>query len=259
MPGASSSRGSRNVSVGPETAKLAIDPRCYAALVGLLYDVHGNLPALEVVLADARETGVERWIVGGDVVLFGAWPHETVARLHDLENARWLRGNTDRWLTDDSDRPDGAGWAAEDCVEALDDATIAELTGLPFDVREDTTLYVHASPAGDMRSFLPEPGGDEEELLDSIPGDVELCVFGHTHLPFARQGRDALLVNPGSVGMPLDGDPRAAWALVDDDGRVEHRRVAYDHERSAAALAERFGDKEWTRALAERVRNARFS
>jgi len=247
------------VRVGPETAKLGIDPRCYAALVGLLYDVHGNLPALEAVLADARETGVGRWIVGGDVVLFGAWPAETVARLRELESAAWLRGNTDRWLVDDSDWPDGAGWAAEDCLAALDDAVVDQLANLPFDIREGERLYVHASPVSDMRSFFPEPSDDEDELLDSIPAEVDLCVFGHTHLPFARQGRDELLVNPGSVGMPLDGDPRAAWAVIDDDGRVEHRRVAYDHERSAAALGERFGDKEWTKALAERVRNARFS
>ena len=226
-------------------------------MVGLLYDVHGNLPALEAVLADARETGVGRWIIGGDVVLFGAWPAETVARLRELESAAWLRGNTDRWLVDDSDRPDGATAAAEDCVNALDDAVTEQLATLPFDIRDGARLYVHASPASDMRSFLPEPSDDEEELLDLIPADVDLCVFGHTHLPFARQGRDALLVNPGSVGMPLDGDPRAAWALIADDGRIEHRRVAYDHERSADALTERFGDKEWTRALAERVRNAR--
>src|SRR3954452_10406917 len=75
------------------------------ALLGLLYDIHGNLPALEAVLGDARGLDVERWIVGGDVVLFGAWPAETVARLRELDEADWLRGNTDRWLIDDSDRP----------------------------------------------------------------------------------------------------------------------------------------------------------
>jgi len=87
---------------------------------------------------------------------------------------------------------------------------------------------------------------------------VRLLVFGHTHLPFARRAGDVQLINPGSVGMPLDGDQRAAWAVVGDDGRVEHRRVAYDFERSAQALLERFGDKEWTNALAARVRRARF-
>ena len=108
------------------------------------------------MLTDARGAGVGRWIVGGDVVLFGAWPAETVARLRELADAAWLRGNTDRWLIDGSDRPETAGAAAEDCVAALDEQTVAELAGLPFDVREGSTLYVHASAASDMRSFLPE-------------------------------------------------------------------------------------------------------
>jgi len=228
-------------------------------MLGLLYDVHGNLHALEAVLDDARGAGVDRWIVGGDVVLFGAWPAETVARLHDAADAEWLRGNTDRWLVDDSDRPDGASAAAEDCVAALDEATVRELAGLPFDLDEDDVLFVHASTVSDMRSFLPEPADDEDELRAAIPDGVRLLVFGHTHLPFEREAGGVRLVNPGSVGMPLDGDPRAAWAVIHDDGRVEHRRVAYDHERSADALAERFGDKQWTRDLAARVRHARFA
>jgi putative phosphoesterase len=228
-------------------------------MLGLLYDVHGNLPALEAVLGDARSVGVGRWLVGGDVVLFGAWPAETLARLHELADAAWLRGNTDRWLIDDSDRPPLATAAAEDCREALGDTGVRELGGLPFDVREGETLFVHASAASDMRSFWPEPGDDEDELLDATSASVRLLVFGHTHLPFAREARGIRLVNPGSVGMPFDGDHRAAWAVVHDDGRVEHRRVAYDHERSAAAIAEHFGDTAWTQTIAGRVRAARMT
>jgi len=228
-------------------------------MLGLLYDVHGNLPALEAVLGDARALGVHGWVVGGDVVLFGAWPAETMARLRELADASWLRGNTDRWLDDDADRPPVATAAAEDCRAALDAAAVRELVELPFEVREGEELYVHASAASDMRSFMPQPADDEDELLEAIPGGVALLVFGHTHLPFVREARGVRLANPGSVGMPLDGDRRAAWAVVHDDGRVEHRRVGYDHERSAASLVDRFGDKEWTRTIAGRVRNARFS
>jgi diadenosine tetraphosphatase ApaH/serine/threonine PP2A family protein phosphatase len=67
------------------------------------------------------------------------------------------------------------------------------------------------------------------------------------------------LVNPGSVGMPLDGDTRAAYALVHGDGRVEHRRVAYDHMAVVAALRERYGDAEWARIIAGRVETARLA
>jgi len=228
-------------------------------MLGLLYDVHGNLPALEAVLGDARAVGVGRWVVGGDVALFGAWPAESVARLRELADAAWLRGNTDRWLADGSDRPALASAAAEACVGALDDDVVRSLAELPFDVREGDALYVHASAAGDMRSFFPEPGDDEDELLDATPDGVRLLVFGHTHLPFARSARGMELVNPGSVGMPFDGDPRAAWAVVHDDARVEHRRVEYDHEHSAAAVVERFGESDWTTTIAGRIRNARMS
>ena len=226
-------------------------------MLGLLYDVHGNLPALEAALDDARGAGVGRWLVGGDVALFGAWPAETVARLRELADAAWVRGNTDRWLVE---RPDGepAGPAAADCVPALGEDVARELAALPFEVREGAALYVHAGPTDDMTSFLPEPADNEAELLAAMPDGVHLLVFGHTHLQFQRQAGDVLLVNPGSVGMPLDGDHRAAWAIVHDDGRVEPRRVAYDHERAASALAERWPDASWTEVVRGRLTNARF-
>ena len=84
-------------------------------------------------------------------------------------------------------------------------------------------------------------------------------VFGHTHLPFRRVSDGGIeLVNPGSVGMPFDGDPRAAYALLYDDGRVEHRRVTYDHQASAEAVKERFGTGGWTETVARRIATAQM-
>lgn len=223
-------------------------------MLGLLYDVHGNLPALEAVLADAREAGVGRWIIGGDVALFGPHPAESVARLRELADAAWLRGNTDRWLAEEPEPGWPPGIAAR---AALGDATADELAALPFDIREGETLYVHASTLDDVRSFLPRPADNEDELLDGVPDGVRRLVFGHTHLPFRREARSIELVNPGSVGFPFDGDHRAAYAVVHDDGRVEHRRVDYDHERAADAVLERFGEHEWTTTMAQRLREAR--
>ena len=73
-------------------------------LLALLYDIHGNLPALEAVLADASD--VDGFLLGGDYATAGAWPRETVERLKELENATWIRGNADRWLVDRHDAPD---------------------------------------------------------------------------------------------------------------------------------------------------------
>jgi diadenosine tetraphosphatase ApaH/serine/threonine PP2A family protein phosphatase len=227
-------------------------------VLALLYDVHGNLPALEAVRADARARGADRFLLGGDYALFGAWPAETVAALRELEGAVWIRGNGERWTAAPAEAPGDATvqGAIAACRQALGDQVVGELARLAFDHAGAGTRFCHASPASDVRSFLPEPGGDEAELLEGVTEGR--LVFGHTHLPFRRTAATGTeLVNPGSVGMPFDGDPRAAYALLHDDGRVEHRRVDYDHAASAAAVRERFAG-EWPATVARRIETARF-
>ncbi len=142
------------------------------------------------------------------------------------------------------------------CREALGAATVEELGRLPEGLSPEAgTTCWHGSPVSDVRSFGPEPLDDEDELLEGVT-DRRL-IFGHTHLPFRRESATGIeLVNPGSVGMPLDGDRRAAYALLSDDGRIEHRRVAYDAEASAAAV-ERHGGA-WTATVAARIRESRL-
>jgi predicted phosphodiesterase len=108
-----------------------------------------------------------------------------------------------------------------------------------------------------VRSFLPEHGEDEGELLAGVEDDR--LVFGHTHLQFRRRSEHGgvELVNPGSVGMPFDGDPRAAYALAGGDGELELRRVAYDHSASAAAVRERFPG--FGETVAGRIERAAFA
>jgi diadenosine tetraphosphatase ApaH/serine/threonine PP2A family protein phosphatase len=103
-----------------------------------------------------------------------------------------------------------------------------------------------------MKSFLPEPSDADAELL--LGTEAERVVFGHTHIQFARGGPGGIeLVNPGSVGLPWDGDHRAAYALVHDDGRVEQRRVEYDWREAAVAVRARAGE-----LPARRLEQARF-
>jgi len=226
----------------------------------LLYDVHGNLGALEAVLADTSAPGVETFVLGGDYALFGASPFETVVRLRALGDHTWIRGNGERWTARPDEAPDNpvVRGAIAACRAALGAELVAELAWLDEQAVLGTTRYCHASPVSDVRSFLPEPAGDEAELLAGVT--EPRLVFGHTHLPFARVAEvgGIELVNPGSVGMPFDGDPRAAWALLHEDGRIEHRRVEYDHEAAAGAVLERFGEAEWTETVARRIRRARM-
>jgi predicted phosphodiesterase len=225
----------------------------------VLYDIHGNLPALHAVLSDARAAGAERFVLGGDYALFGPFPAETVERLRELP-AAWIRGNGERWTAHPGDAPDdetvqGAIAAAADALGA---DMVEELDALDTAFVHAGDRYCHASPPSDVRSFLPAPGPDEAELLEGVT--EPRLVFGHTHLPFRRISAHGgtELVNPGSVGMPFDGDTRAAYALVSPDRSVEHRRVPYDHHAAAGALRDRHGEDGWAAVVARRIETARF-
>jgi diadenosine tetraphosphatase ApaH/serine/threonine PP2A family protein phosphatase len=226
-------------------------------MLAVLYDVHGNLPALEAVIEDATAAGATRYLLGGDYALFGPWPAETVERLRTLR-AGWIRGNGERWTADPGSAPDDeqVQGAIRASREVLGDATVADLAALPESHVEGATRFVHGSPVSDVRSFFPEPGDDETELLAGVTEDR--LVFGHSHLQFRRPAEGGIeLVNPGSVGMPFDGDTRAAYALVAAGGEVELRRVGYDHLRSAAAVRERF--PQFGETVARRIEQAVFT
>lgn len=226
-------------------------------MLALLYDVHGNHRALEAVLEDAQRAGAERFLLGGDYALFGPEPRETVELLRSLE-AEWIRGNGERWTAEPSDAPDDevVQMAIAACRAALGPSLVDELAALPPTRDRGDTLFCHGSPSSDVRSFWPDPGDDEAELLAGV--GVTRLVFGHTHRPFRRRSEGGIeLVNPGSVGMPFDSDPRAAYALVRDEGDVEHRRVEYDHGAAAAAVRERFTGA-FAETVARRIERARL-
>jgi predicted phosphodiesterase len=200
-------------------------------LLAVLYDIHGNVHALDAVLADVGEAGADRYLLGGDYGIPSPWPLETLERLQSLPNATWIRGNGERWLREPPlDRPEIAAEYGRFTGD-LPEEVVAWLYDLPVQAEIDGNLYVHGSPVSDVDSFAPEPQEGEERLLAGVRDRT--VVFGHSHQQFRRPGPDGTaLLNPGSVGMPLDGDPRAAWALWDGD--FEFRRTEYDTERAAA-------------------------
>ena len=230
-------------------------------MLALLYDVHGNLAALDAVLADARGQGADRWLLGGDYALFGPQPEATVERLRALtppsgSAATASAGPPTRRGARQPGRPARDRRPARD---ALGDATRRPSSAALPAARAPRADALRARLAGLRRPLvLPRPADDEDELLAGVA--EPRLVFGHTHLPFRRIAATGgiELVNPGSVGMPFDGDPRAAYALVHDDRRVEHRRVAYDHGAAAARLRERWPGEAWADTVARRVEQARM-
>ena len=217
-------------------------------MLGLLYDIHGNLSALDAVLDDCP---AERFLLGGDYALGGPWPTETIARLDELD-AEWIRGNTDRWLVDDSDAPGAVQQGLAACRELLGAELVQRLASLPEETTSDDTHFCHASPGSDMAGFPDEASANDSELVRGV--ERRRVVFGHTHIQFERTTPEGIqLVNPGSVGLPFDHDHSAAYALLHDDGRVELRRAEYDWRPVVELVRERMGEP-----FASRLEQARF-
>jgi predicted phosphodiesterase len=218
-------------------------------MLAVLYDIHGNVVALDEVLKDAEAVGADTYLLGGDFASWSPWPLETLERLLALPNTTWIRGNGERWLREPpADRPD----VAEE-LKASDSGVGTNegwLYSLQAQIELNGVLYVHGSPLSDVESFPAEAGDDDERMLNGVRGKT--VVFGHSHLQFKRSGPNGTtLINPGSAGMPLDGDARAAYALRHDDGAFEFRRVEYDTERAAHAWERLPG---WGPMAAERIR-----
>lgn len=212
--------------------------------IAALYDIHGNLPALEAVLDEVRAAGVDAVVVGGDVVP-GPMPRECLARLAALPlPVHYLRGNGDRvvcTLRRGGDVSAEVPAAVRDvirwCAQLLTDAEAATLEDWPTTVRLDggglgDVLFCHATPRSDVEIFTRHTA--EERLFEAFAGvDAPLVVCGHTHMPFDRQVRGIRVVNAGSVGMPF-GDPGADWLLLGDD--LAPRHTGYDLEAAAARV-----------------------
>jgi diadenosine tetraphosphatase ApaH/serine/threonine PP2A family protein phosphatase len=218
----------------------------------LLYDIHGNLAALEAVLADAQAVGATSYLLGGDYAAFGPWPRETAELLESLPATARIRGNAERWLREEPEAPAGEqqflNTALTAARDSLGPALVARLYELPERAELNGTLVCHGSPLSDIESFAPDAQPDEERML---AGEAQRTIlFGHSHQQFERPGPNGtLLVNPGSVGAPLDGDPTAAWAVY-EHGEIGFRRTAYDVERAAAQMRS-YGD--WAERIARRI------
>jgi putative phosphoesterase len=217
--------------------------------IALIGDVHANLPALEAVLAHARAHGVETVWTIGDFVGYGAFPDEVVSRLRSL-GAISIQGNYDRKvLKVKQKRKDWRKnkipekWLAfEWAYDHLSQENRRYLRDLPDQLRFDADghqiLLVHGSPASQDEHLTLETSVDRLKEL-ALLANTEIVVCGHSHQPFTRYATGTWFINTGSVGRPDDGDPRAAYAILElRPGQCEaiHYRVEYDVEREVAAL-----------------------
>ena len=221
--------------------------------VALIGDVHANLPALEAVLEHAGRQGAREdiWNVG-DFVGYGPFPDEVVKALR-AEKTQSIIGNYDQKVLQVSRRkqewPKGKPpekwlafkWAWENLSRDSRDF----LRSLPAEQRIDTCgkhiLLIHGSPLSIKEHLSPDtPEPRLKELGRAGRADIVIC--GHSHVPFIREVDGVYFLNPGSVGRPDDGDPRASYAVLELTPRrirVQHHRVTYDIERTLSALREK--------------------
>lgn len=223
--------------------------------LALLSDIHGNMQALDAVLEDAREIGVDSYLAIGDLAAIGPEPVAVLERLAALENLTALRGNTDRYIvTGEGPRPSLEQARANPELVHL----YARVTGsfawtrgfvtaagwfdwleqLPLEVRitlpdGSRLLAVHAAPGTDEGEGIHPAQGNTElaELVEGCQADI-VCA-GHTHEPMLRQVGDVRVANLGCVSNPLAPDLRASYLMIDatpSGATFHHRRVAYDHD-----------------------------
>lgn len=240
--------------------------------VALISDVHANLVALEAVLADAEERGVETIWNLGDTVGYGPDPNGVVARLVEA-GAVSVLGNHDAVATGSI----GTEWfnpvaaeAAEWTGAHLEPEAAASLTALGEVIRKGDWSLTHGTLRQPLWEYLiTEEAAEGHFALQETP----YSAVGHTHVPLLIRrgtagvegetpvpdeavalGEGPLCVNPGSVGQPRDGDPRSSYALVDTEaGTVTHHRVPYD----IGETQRRMGEAGLPRALAQRLRFGR--
>jgi len=206
-----------------------------ARKVAALYDVEGNLAALDAVLAEVEDEGVDVVVCGGDLVV-GPSPAEVFDRFAQLPDVKFLRGNADRMVLTGTDEY-GTDWVGR--RESLGEERVAAVSAWPLTVELEIegigrALFCHATPTVDDPIYTRVT---PDEDLAALIGEVaaELVVVGHTHVQFDRRlPGGPRVVNAGSVGIPFERPPGAYWALLGPD--VELRRTEYDVEAAVASM-----------------------
>lgn len=217
--------------------------------VAVITDIHANLPALEAALAQIAELGVDAVYCGGDLVGYGPYPNE-VCRLVEERGIPTIYGNYDYAIARDladcgcaylTQHERELGQRSVNWTLAHTDRRSKEfMRALPFDLRFELggvrVRLVHGSPRKVNEYLFEDKPARTLERIARL-ADCDVLVFGHTHKPWIREHGGVLFVNCGSVGKPKDGDPRAAFALIEADERGEVRarieRVVYDAEAVA--------------------------
>lgn len=220
----------------------------------VLADIHSNWPALEAVADDCGD--FEACLFLGDLVDYGANPLPCIDWIQQHADVS-VRGNHDHAIAQRVLARRGGGLRRLAAAtrplhwDVIDPHRMRFLSRLPM-TRHITLdqlpiFLVHATPRDPLDEYLGDDAAAWEQRLEHV--EARLVCVGHSHIPFQLELEDCRVINPGSVGQPRDGDPRAAYAVI-DDGQVEFRRVEYDISETLAQI-EAAGMPPWVVELSE--------
>lgn len=202
-------------------------------MLTIISDIHANLPALEAVLADADSRGAGEILCLGDVIGYNGQPDECIDLLKSRDIVNIL-GNHDSYVTTGQNctRSRVVAEIIDDHRQMITPANARWLAGSVQSVKRDDMLFVHGGPDDPVDQYV--------YAVDAalFPDGVRMLFCGHTHVQAVLQVGERVFCNPGSVGQPRDGDPRAAYATL-SDGVITCHRVEYDIGRTIAAMVAR--------------------
>ncbi|MCI1273588.1 MAG: metallophosphatase family protein [Clostridiaceae bacterium] len=222
--------------------------------IAVISDIHGNMQALEAVLADIKNQGCQKILCLGDLALAGPEPDRVIDFIKSQEDWIIIQGNTDKMIADFNEEIlkivkeafPAMGNSLENDVQIISTDNKQFLKNLPenkkYNLNGVKILMVHGSPRRNNEDIMPDmPISKIEEITQGVDSDVVFC--GHTHIPCGYQtGSKLTVVNVGSVGRPMTPDAKPCYVIanVENGGfSIEHRFVDYDREKAAKLMSER--------------------
>ncbi len=222
--------------------------------VAILSDIHGNMQALESVMADIKENNCKKVLCLGDLAMAGPEPAEVIDFVKSQDNWTVIQGNTDKMIADFTPEilkntekafPVMAHALADDVLFLSDDRK-EYLKNLPeqkvLEIEGVKVLMVHGSPRKNNEDILPDmPISEIEKIIKGVDADLIFC--GHTHVPAGYQtNTKQTVVNVGSVGRPMTKDPKSCYCIANFENgsfAIEHRFVDYNREKAARIMSAR--------------------
>ena len=197
---------------------------------GLISDIHSNAPALQAVLEDLKLHDIDGILCAGDIVGYYPFPNETIDMMKSV-NATSIQGNHDRSVlrVDSSKMNPQAADAVLWTASTLTDDSRRYLQSLSMTKTlhsDDVSISIHHGSPRDPLEYVYEERASEDLLRLA---DCSILMLGHTHIPYAKKFNNGMVVNPGSVGQPRDGDPRASYSILDTEKKtIDNYRIDYD-------------------------------